>query len=189
MKILIEMSARHVHLSQKDLEILFGSGYSLTHKKDLSQPGQFASNEKVTIKGPKGEICGISVIGPIRKSTQVELSLTEARKLGITAPIRESGDINETPGCLLVGPFGEVELDKGVIAAKRHIHLDDKTAEKYGIKNKQVVSVKINSSERSLIFGNVIIRVSKNFVPAMHIDTDESNSAGLSGKAEGEIIV
>lgn len=189
MKILVEMSARHVHLSQKNLEVLFGTGYSLTHKKELSQPGQFASNEKVTIKGPKGEICGISVIGPIRKNTQVELSLTEARKLGIIAPIRESGDINGTPGCLIVGPCGEVKLDKGVIAAKRHIHLDNKTAEKYGFENKQVVSVKINSNERSLIFGDVILRVDENFSSAMHIDTDESNAAGISGAVEGEILI
>lgn len=189
MKILIETSARHVHLSQNDLETLFGKDYNLTHKKELSQPGQFVSNERVTIKGPKCEICGVSILGPVRMNTQVEVSLTDARKLGINATVRESGDINGTPGCLIVGPCGEVKLDKGVIAAKRHIHLDNKTAEKYGLKNGQTVSVKINSNERSLIFGDVILRVDENFASAMHIDTDESNAAGFKGSAEGEILI
>lgn len=189
MKILIETSARHVHLSQEDLDILFGKDYKLTNKKELSQPGEFASNERVCVKGPKGEICGILILGPVRRHTQVEVSLTDARKLGVVAPIRESGNTKGTPGCLIVGPQGEVNLEKGVIVAKRHIHLDNETADEIGLKDRQIVSVKVDSKERSLIFGDVVIRVDENFAPAMHLDTDESNAAGLSGAAEGEILL
>lgn len=187
MKILVETSARHIHISQEDLDVLFGKDYELTHKKELSQPGQFASNERVTIKGPKSEISGVLVLGPVRNSTQVELSLTDARKLGIGAPIRESGNLKGTPGCLIVGPCGEIELENGVIAAKRHIHLDNKTSKNFGLENGQIVNVKVCSNERSVIFGDVVIRVDENFAPAMHIDTDESNAAGLCGNAEGEV--
>ena len=187
-KILVETSARHVHVNQETLEALFGAGAELTVQKMLSQPGQFASEQKVTIVGPKGEMAA-SILGPCRKDNQVELSLTEARKLGITAPVRESGDIAGTPGCKLVGPAGEVEIGCGVIAAKRHIHLTPETAAEFGVTDKQIVSVKIDTDGRSLIFGDVIIRVSESYAPAMHIDTDECNAAGIAGNTEGEIIL
>ena len=131
-KILVETSARHVHVTQEDLETLFGKGYQLTHKKDLSQPGQFASNERVTIVGAKKEIPNVSILGPVRNATQVELSLTDARSAGIQALVRESGDIAGTSGCKLVGPCGEVEIKEGVIAAKRHIHMTPADAKEFG---------------------------------------------------------
>lgn len=188
MKIMVETSARHVHLSQKDLETLFGADAKLTNKKDLSQPGQFACFERVDVVGPKSEIKGVSILGPTRPATQVELALTDARKIGIVAPIRESGDIDGTPGCKLVGPKGEVEIPCGVIAAKRHIHMTPESAAEYGVTDKQVVSVKVGGPGRELIFGDVVVRVSPKFAPAMHIDTDESNAAGLPGTVDGEII-
>lgn len=186
MKIMVETSARHVHVTQSTLETLFGKGAQLTNKKDLSQPGQFACFEKVTVVGPKGELV-CSILGPVRPDDQVELSLSEARKLGIAAPVRESGDVKGTPGCKLIGPEGEVEIECGVMAAKRHIHLDPKTAEEFGLKDKQIVSVKTGRDGRELIFGDVVVRVSPRFAPAMHIDTDESNAA--CGPVEGDILV
>lgn len=188
MKILVETSARHVHVTQETLEILFGKGAALTKKKDLSQPGQFACQEKVTIVGSKGEMAA-SILGPVRSADQVEVSLTEARKLGIAAPVRESGDVKGTPGCKLVGPVGEVEIECGVIAAKRHVHLDPKTAEENGLSDKQIVSVAVGGEGRKLVFGDVVIRVSPSYAPAMHIDTDEANAACITGAVEGEIIV
>ena len=179
--ILVETSARHVHLSQADLETLFGKGYTLTNKKDLSQPGQFACAEKVTVVGPKGET-KMSILGPTRNATQVEVSLTDARSLGIKALVRESGDIEGTEGCKLVGPEGEVEISCGVIAAKRHIHMTPADAQEFGVKDKDVVSV----DGRSLTFGDVVCRVSDSYALAMHIDTDESNAAG--GPSQGTII-
>ncbi len=188
MKIMVETSAHHVHVTKETLATLFGADAKLTNKKDLSQPGQFACFEKVTVVGPRGEMT-MSILGPERAADQVEISLTDARKLGITAPIRESGDIEGTPGCKLVGPCGEVEIECGVIAAKRHIHLDPKSAEEYGLEDKQIVSVKVGEGTgRETIFGDVVIRVSPKFAPAMHIDTDESNAAGLGGTVDGEII-
>ncbi len=187
-KILVEVSARHVHVTQETLEILFGAGAELTKKKDLSQPGQFACQEKVTIVGPKGEMAA-SILGPVRPHNQVEVSLTEARKLGIAAPVRESGDVAGSPGCKLIGPKGEVEIDCGVIAAKRHIHLTPETAAEYGVQDKQVVSVATGGEGRKLVFGDVVVRVSTKFSPAFHIDTDESNAAGITGNTEGEIIL
>ncbi len=187
MKILVETSARHVHVTQETLETLFGKGAELTKKKDLSQPGQFACQEKVKIVGPKGEMAA-SILGPVRNADQVEVSLTEARKLGIAAPVRESGDIAGTPGCKLVGPEGELEIECGVIAAKRHVHLDPETAEKFGLKEKQIVKVAVGGEGRKLIFDDVVIRVSPKFAPAMHIDTDEANAACVAGPSEGEII-
>ena len=186
--VMVETSARHLHVSQDVLEKLFGEGAELTKKKDLSQPGQFACEEKVTVVGAKGEF-KMTILGPVRKDSQVELSLSDARKIGIPAPVRESGDIEGTPGCKLIGPKGEVEISKGVIAAKRHIHLDPKTAEEFGVQDKQIVSLKINGTERALIFGDVVIRVSPNFAPAAHLDTDEANAAGLAGNTDGEIII
>ena len=185
-KILVETSARHVHLSQADLEALFGPGYQLTHKKDLSQPGQYACAERVTVVGAKKEIPGVSILGPVRNATQVELSLTDARSAGIKALVRESGDIEGTEGCKLVGPYGEVVIEKGVIAAKRHIHMTPEDAAEFGVEDKEIVSVKVETNGRSLVFGDVVCRVSPSFACAMHIDTDESNACG--GCNEGEII-
>lgn len=187
MNFIVETSARHVHVSQEDLEILFGKGYELTKKKDLSQPGQYACNEKVTIVGSKKEMAA-SILGPVRPASQVEISLTDARSIGVDAPIRESGDVAGSGACKLVGPCGEVELKEGVIAAKRHIHATPEDAEKLGVKDKDVVSVKIDTDGRSLVFGDVVVRVSPKFALAMHIDTDESNAAGCGREVYGEII-
>ena len=172
MKVMVETSAHHVHVSEADLEALFGKGAALTNKKDLSQPGQFACEEKVEVVGPKGTM-KMSILGPTRPETQVEISLTDARKLGVTAPIRESGDLEGTPGCVLRGPAGEVTLEKGVA----------------GVVDKQVVSVKVDYNGRSLIFGDVVCRVSPKYALAMHVDTDESNAAALPGTVDGEIIL
>lgn len=188
-QILVEISARHLHLSEQDLKTLFGENAALTPKKDLSQPGQFACEERVTVVGPKKEIKGVSVLGPVRPRTQIEVSLTDARSLGIIPPIRESGDLNGSASCKLVGPVGEVELTEGLVVAKRHIHLDPKTAEQFGLSDKQVVSVKVDTDARSTVFGDVVVRVHPNFAPAMHIDTDEANAAGISGNTMGTIIV
>lgn len=185
-KILVETSARHIHLTREHVNILFGEGHQLTVKKMLSQPGQFACEEKVTVKGEKGEL-KMSVLGPERKETQVEVSLTDARTLGVKAPVRESGDIKGSGACTLVGPCGTVEISEGVIAAKRHIHLTPETAAELGLSDKQIVSVKLNT-ERSLVFGDVVVRVSPSYAPAMHIDTDESNAACAFGEVYGEII-
>ena len=188
MSFMVETSARHIHLTQETVEKLFGEGYQLTKRKDLSYPGQFACNERLTVVGPKREQANVSILGPVRKADQVELSATDARNLGIDAPVRESGDVAGSAPCKLVGPCGEVELTEGVIAAKRHIHLDPATAETFGLEDKQVVSVKIDSDERSTVFGDVVCRVSPKFAPAMHIDTDESNAACAFGECYGEII-
>ena len=187
-KILVETSARHVHLSEADLKVLFGENGELTVKKMLSQPGQFASNERVTVVGPKKELAGVSILGPVRSATQVEISLTDARSIGIAAPIRESGDIAGTPGCKIIGPCGEVEISEGVIAAKRHIHMTPADAQSFGVSDKDVVSVKVDTPERSLTFGDVVVRVSDKFALAMHIDTDESNAACCGMDTYGELI-
>ena len=186
--VLVETSARHIHLSQKDLETLFGSGYELTKVKDLSQPGQFACKERVTVVGPKRTLENVSILGPTRKETQVELSLTDARSIGVDSPIRESGDIAGSGACKLIGPKGEVELQCGVIAAKRHIHATPADAEKYGLTDKQIVNVKIDCEGRSLIFGDVVVRVSPSYALAMHIDTDESNAGSVAPGTIGEIL-
>lgn len=188
MKVMVETSAHHIHVCRATLDALYGEGYQLTNKKDLSQPGQFACTEKVTVVGPRGEMT-MSILGPERPEDQVEISLTDARKLGVTAPVRESGDVAGTPGCKLIGPNGEVEIAQGIIIAKRHVHLDPKTAEEFGLADKQVVSVKVEAGTgRALVFGDVVCRVSPKYAPAMHIDTDESNAAGIAGYVEGEII-
>ena len=187
-EVLVETSARHVHVTQADLETLFGAGYELTHKKDLSQPGQFACEERVQVIGPKGSFPKVSILGPVRPDTQVELSASDARSIGVAAPCRESGDVAGSGACKLVGPNGEVELTQGVIVAKRHIHATPEDAEKYGIEDKQIVNVKIESDGRSLIFGDVIVRVSPKYALAMHIDTDESNAAFAAPGMMGEIL-
>ncbi len=186
MKVLVETSARHVHLTAEDVETLFGAGHTLTNKKDLSQPGQFACEEKVKVVGPRGEITA-SVLGPVRPASQVELSLSDARTVGLVAAIRESGDIAGTAGCKLVGPSGEVVLSEGVIAAKRHIHMTPADPAAAGVADKEIVSVKL-STARPLVFGDVVVRVSEKFALAMHIDTDESNAAAASGEVYGEIV-
>lgn len=187
-KFIVETSARHVHLTQEHLEALFGKGATLTHKKDLSQPGQFACEERVTIVGPKRELTGVSILGPVRPATQVELSATDARSIGVDAPIRESGDIAGSGACKIVGPKGEIEISEGVIVAKRHIHLTPADAEELGVKDKEIVWVKLDTDGRKAILGDVVVRVSEKFARAMHIDTDESNAVSAPRSLEGEIV-
>ena len=186
---MVETSARHVHVTQETLEKLFGAGYQLTVKKELSQPGQFASNEKVTVVGPKRELAGVSILGPCRKFNQVELAGTDARSIGVAAPIRESGDVAGSGACKLVGPAGEVELSEGVIIAKRHIHMTEADAKEYGVKNGDIVDVLVDcKTGRKTVFGDTVIRVSDKFNLAMHIDTDESNAAGCGKEVFGTIV-
>ena len=187
-KVIVETSARHIHVSKEALEALFGAGYELTKKKDLSQPGQFACEEKLLVVGPKGTLKA-SILGPTRPASQVEISLTDARSIGVAAPIRESGDVAGSGACKLVNPEtgAEYELAEGVIAAKRHIHLTPETAAELGVADKEIVSVKLDT-ERSVVFGDVVVRVSEKFAPAMHIDTDESNAACAFGTVYGEIV-
>ncbi len=184
MKITVETSARHVHVTQQDLETLFGAGYQLHKKKDLSQPGEFASEEKVTIVGPKREI-EASILGPVRKATQVELSLTDGRTIGMSLPVMESGKVAGSPGCIIKGPAGQVELKEGVIAAKRHVHMTEEDAKKWGLENGTIVKVCCGSNSRNLVFDDVVLRVSPKYATFCHIDTDESNAAG--GPTEGTI--
>jgi len=185
-EVVVEISARHVHVSQADLETLFGKGYELTVKKMLSQPGQYACEERVRVVGTKGEFPAVSILGPVRPATQVELSLTDARSIGVVAPVRESGDIKGSGACKLVGPAGEVELTEGVMAAKRHIHATTKDAEEMGLENGEIVSVEIpTANDRSLTFGDVVVRVSDSYALAMHIDTDEANAAGMKPNTIG----
>lgn len=188
MKVLIETSARHVHLSDRDLKVLFGKNANLTIKKELSQPGQFACNERLTLVGEKKSITNVGIIGPIRSYSQVEISLTDARALGLKAPIRLSGDIEGSGHCKLIGPAGEIILDKGVIIAQRHIHMTPQDASELNLCDNEEVMVKIDSLYRPLIFDRVNIRISNNFKLAMHIDTDEANAAGCNGEVFGEII-
>lgn len=185
-KVLVETSARHIHLSQEHVDILFGAGHQLTHKKDLSQPGQFACEERVTVVGPKRELKNVSILGPVRKESQVELSATDARSIGLNAPVRESGVLEGSAPCKLVGPAGEVELEYGVIVAKRHIHITPEDAQAFGVSDKEIVKVKVDSDGRSLIFDDVVVRVSASYATAMHIDTDEANACG--GATVGEIV-
>lgn len=186
--VLAEISARHVHLSKEHLAVLFGEGYQLTNKKDLSQPGQFACEERVTVVGPKRELKNVSILGPVRPESQVELSMTDARSIGVSAPVRESGDLEGSAPCKLIGPCGEVELAQGVIIAKRHIHMTPEDAEKYGMEDKQIVRVSVQSAERSLIFEDVVCRVSPKYALAMHLDTDEANAAGMAGSCTAYIL-
>ena len=186
-KVLVETSARHVHVTDEHLEILFGKGAKLTPVKELSQPGQYASEQRVTIVGPRSSISNVVILGPTRKATQVEVSATDARALGIPAVIRESGDIKGTPGCILVGPKGQVKLEEGVIVAARHIHMHTDDAPKFGLKDKDVVKVRVGK-ERALIFENVIVRVHPEYALDMHIDIEEGNAAGINNGDLGEII-
>lgn len=183
----VEASGRHVHLSRKELDALFGTGYELTKAKDLSQPGQYASKERLTVVGPKGAFPNVVILGPVRKESQVEVSLTDCLQLGVKAPIRESGDIEGTPGIVLVNGDKSVSLDKGLIVAKRHVHMTPEDAEKLGVKNHDIVKVKVEGA-RPLIFDDVVIRVSPKFATYMHIDYDEANACGFSKGIRGRII-
>ena len=197
-EILVETSARHVHVTQETLEVLFGKGAQLEVRAMLSQPGQFVSNQRIDLVGYKlnkatGEkietrIKGVSILGPVRKANQVELSLTDCRSLGVNAPVRESGDVAGSAGCKLVGPAGEVEISEGVIVAKRHIHMTEADAEEFGVKNGEIVKLEVNTNGRSLIFGDVVVRVRNDFALACHIDTDESNAAACSGTVYGKLV-
>lgn len=187
-KFIVETSARHVHLSRKDLDTLFGEGFELSVKKELSQPGQFVTNEKVAVVGSKKDFPAVSILGPVRKNTQVELSLTDARSIGVDVPVRESGDIKGSGSCKIVGPKGEIEIKEGVIAAKRHVHMTPTDALNYCVKDGDLVNVKIESEGRSLVFGDVVVRVNDNFRLAMHIDTDESNACRATADTLGEIV-
>lgn len=186
--VLIETSARHVHVTEADLKVLFGENATLTFKKALSQPGQFACEERVTLVGPKKQIANVSILGPVRSATQVEVSATDARTLGVDIAIRESGDLKGTPGCKIVGPCGEIDLAEGVIVAKRHIHMTPEDAVELNLTDKEIVSVKVVNEYRSIIFGDVVVRVRSDFSKAMHIDTDESNAGFVAPGTIGEII-
>ena len=187
-KFIVETSARHVHLTAEAFATLFGEGKELTVKKMLSQPGQFASEERVTIVGPKKSLPNVSILGPFRKANQVELSATDARSIGIVAPIRESGDVAGSGACKIVGPAGEIEISEGVIVAKRHIHLTPADAEEMGVKDKDVVWVRLDTAGRKAILGDVVCRVSDSYALAMHIDTDESNAVSAPRELYGEIV-
>ncbi|MBR0423634.1 MAG: phosphate propanoyltransferase [Clostridia bacterium] len=184
----VEVSARHVHLSQKVADALFGKNYNFSKRKDLSQPGQFACEERVDIKTDKDTLKNVAILGPLRKKTQVEISLTDARKIGAKCLIRESGDLDGTPGCTLIGPKGSFEITEGLIIAKRHIHMAPKDAEKLSVKNGEEVKVRIKSKDRSLIFENVVARVSEKFSLAMHIDTDEGNAVQYDSEMAGNLF-
>lgn len=187
-KFIVETSARHVHLTAEAFATLFGEGKELTVKKMLSQPGQFASEERVTIVGPKKSLPNVSILGPFRKANQVELSATDARSIGIVAPIRESGDVAGSGACKIVGPEGEIEISEGVIVAKRHIHLTPADAEEMDVKDKDVVWVRLDTDGRKAILGDVVCRVSDSYALAMHIDTDESNAVSAPRELYGEIV-
>ncbi len=185
--VIIEGSGRHIHVTREDLDVLFGKGFELDQKKMLSQPGQFASSCKVTVTGPKGSL-NLSILGPCRKETQVELSFTDARTVGLDCPVRESGVLAGSPGCTVTGPNGSVELKQGCIIAKRHIHMTPDFAAELGVKDKDIVQVKVGG-DRALIFDEVVCRVSPNYANFMHVDYDEINAASLFGKDPlGEII-
>lgn len=184
----VAISARHVHLTQETVEALFGEGAQLTERNPLSQPGQFAANETVTLVGPKRRLEGVRILGPTRSKNQVEISRTDEFFLGIDAPVRASGDVQNTPGCTLIGPAGEVSIEDGVICAWRHIHMTPDDAEHFGVQDKDVVEVAVNSSDRDLIFGDVLVRVSPKYKLEMHIDTDEGNAADLPRNSEATLI-
>jgi acetate kinase len=183
---LVEISAHHIHLTQEQVEALFGEGHQLTKHADLSQPGQYACKEQLAIVGPKGRIERVRILGPARKYTQVEIAMTEQFKLGIAPPIRESGDIADTPGCTLESPKGSVQIDRGVICALRHVHMSPEDALRYGVRDKSFVRVRIGG-DRELVFGDVLVRVDPSFKLAMHIDTDEGNAANVKTGAQGYI--
>lgn len=187
MKVNVGLSNRHIHLSEEHLETLFGKGYTLTELKPLSQPGQYAAEEVVDVVGPKGTLSKIRILGPVRKKTQLEVSMADARTMGVVAPIRDSGDLEGSPGCRLIGPKGEVEISEGVIVAARHIHMTPEDAAKFNVKDKDFVRVE-TEGERGVIFKNVLIRVSPSYFLEMHIDIEEGNAAGLKNGDSVELI-
>ena len=187
---IIETSARHIHVTKETLEALFGEGAELTVRKMLSQPGQFASGEKLEVVGPKG-VLKASILGPVRKENQVELSYSDARTIGVVAPLRESGDVKGSAPCTLRNPENgkEVVIQEGVIIAKRHVHMTPADAETFNVSNGEIVNVKvINETGRAIIFGDTVVRVSPTYALAMHVDTDEANAGALSGVVYGEIV-
>lgn len=188
LRIPIETSARHIHVSEEDFKRLFGEDAGLTYKHELSQPGQYLCNERLTIIGPRGTFENVAILGPYRKATQVELSMTDTRKIGVNGVIRQSGDIDDTPGCTLVGPVGTIELEKGVIVAKRHIHMTPLEASRAHVKDNDEVFVITESYERGLIFADVVVRVSPSFRLAMHVDTDEANAFASDESPTGAIL-
>ncbi len=181
------LSNRHIHVSKKDLEALFGEGYSLTELKPLSQPGQYAAEEVVDIIGPKGTLSKVRILGPTRSATQLEVSAADARTMGVAAPVRDSGDVAGSPGCKIVGPKGEIEISEGVIIAARHIHMTPEDAERFNVKDKDLVMVE-TEGERGVIFKNVLIRVSPSYFLEMHLDIEEGNAAGLKNGDSVKII-
>jgi len=183
----LEVSGRHVHLTQEAVEALFGVGHTLAVKKELSQPGQFACEERVTVVGPKKTFENVAVLGPVRAASQVEFAKSDCFALGIMGAIRESGDIEGTPGVELRTENGSVMLDKGLIIAKRHIHMTPEDAKEFGVNDKDIVSVEVDSNDRKLVFGDVVVRVSDKFSLAMHIDTDEGNAVNV-GNGDGTKI-
>ncbi len=187
-KIPIEISARHIHISQEDFEALFGKGRTLTRKKDLSQPGQYLAEERITIRGPRGSFENVAVLGPFRKQTQVELSITDTKKLGIPHVIRQSGDIAGTPGCTLVNGDISIDITEGVIAAKRHIHMTPREAMLLQVEDNDIVFILTTSYERSLIYADVVVRVSPDFRLAMHVDTDEANAFASDTEPFGVLL-
>ncbi|CAM4273115.1 putative phosphotransacetylase [Paenibacillus endophyticus] len=186
-EVTIGVSARHIHLSQEHVELLFGKGYELTEMKPLSQPGQYAANETVAVSGPKGSFAKVRILGPARKQTQLEVSRTDAFALGVNPPVRESGNIQGSAGIKLQGPAGELEIEEGVIVAARHIHFHTSDAERYGVADKQLLRVRF-PGERGVIFEQVVARVSDQYALDMHIDTDEANAAGVKNGDKAEII-
>lgn len=186
-KVEIGVSNKHLHVSKEDLEKLFGEGYELTPIKDLKQPGQYAADEKVDLVGPKGTLKSIRILGPVRPETQIELAMTDARGIGIDAPIRESGVLDGSPGIKLVGPKGEVAIDKGTIVALRHIHLSEEQAKDAGVEDKELVDV-ITTGTRPVVFNDVLIRAGNKYEREFHLDTDEANAAGVGNNDLAEIV-
>ncbi|MGO5052517.1 PduL/EutD family phosphate acyltransferase [Lachnospiraceae bacterium LCP25S3_G4] len=187
-KIPIEISARHIHVSKEDFSILFGEHADLTFSKELSQPGQYLAMERIHIKGPKNTFENVAVLGPYRAETQVELSITDTKKLGMPHVIRQSGDTKNSPGCTLVGPVGSITLDHGVIVAKRHIHMTPRESSILNVKDNEIVCVLTTSYERSLIYADVVVRIHPDYRLAMHVDTDEGNAFASDEKPFGVLV-
>lgn len=183
----VGISNRHIHISREHLDVLFGKDYELVKMKDLSQPGQYAAEERVDVVGPKKTLKGVRILGPVRGETQIEVSITDAFTLGVDPVVRNSGDLANTPGVKIVGPMGEVVIDKGVIVAARHIHMHTSDAEAFGVTDKQIVNVKV-AGPREVTFGNVLVRVHKDYALEMHVDTDEGNAAQLKNGSMVELV-
>lgn len=187
LKLPIALSNRHIHLGQEDLEVLFGKGHELTKTKDLSQPGQYACEEKIDIVGPKRTIEGVRVLGPVRARTQIEVSVSDAFQLGIKPMVRDSGDVQATPGGKIVGPKGEVELKEGIIVAARHIHMHTSDKDKFHVEDGDIVRIKTDG-QRGVVFENVLVRVHEDFALEMHVDVEEGNASGIKNGDLVELI-